>query len=233
MSQIFVISFFAATVRRERRRSSTNCWRRPARSIIRPASTTARASATSTRKRSTTSTRSKPSWSISTTAASIFKLIDTPGYPDFIGQTIGAMRAVETAAIVINAHSGIEVNTRRVFREAGKAGLGRMIVSARWTRDNIDFAGLLESIKSMFGTGLHSAQRAAGHRRRFPRRSQHAQPAGRRPGAADRPGRESATALIESIIEVDEEVTGKYFEGAAAQGGDLPGWRARRWPKGT
>ena len=33
-----------------------------------------------------------------------FNLIDTPGYPDFIGQSIGALRAVETAAIVINAH---------------------------------------------------------------------------------------------------------------------------------
>ena len=47
-----------------------------------------------------------------------FHVIDTPGYPDFIGQTIGAMRGVDTAAIVINAQSGIEVNTRRVFDEA-------------------------------------------------------------------------------------------------------------------
>ena len=40
-----------------------------------------------------------------------------------IGQTLEAFRAVETAAIVINAHSGIEVNTRRVFQEAGKPEL--------------------------------------------------------------------------------------------------------------
>ena len=53
-----------------------------------------------------------------------FNLIDTPGYPDFIGQTIGALWGVDTAVIVINAQSGIEVNTRRVFAEAKKAGLG-------------------------------------------------------------------------------------------------------------
>ena len=53
-----------------------------------------------------------------------FYMIDTPGYPDFVGQAIGAMRGVDTAAIVINAQSGIEVNTRRVFAEAKKAGLG-------------------------------------------------------------------------------------------------------------
>ena len=51
-----------------------------------------------------------------------FNFIDTPGYPDFIGQTIGALRGVDTAAIVINAHAGIEVNTRRVFEELIKGG---------------------------------------------------------------------------------------------------------------
>src|SRR5260370_37630199 len=55
-----------------------------------------------------------------------FNMIDTPGYPDFIGQAIGVFLAVETAAIVINAHSGMEGNTRRVFHEAGKAGGARV-----------------------------------------------------------------------------------------------------------
>ena len=80
-----------------------------------------------------------------------FNLIDTPGYPDFIGQAIGAMRAVDTAVIVINAHSGIEVNTRRVFHEAGKAGLGRMIVINKMDTDNIDFPTLVDNIQEMFG----------------------------------------------------------------------------------
>jgi elongation factor G len=37
----------------------------------------------------------------------LFNVIDTPGYPDFIGQTIGALNGVDTAAIVVNASSGI------------------------------------------------------------------------------------------------------------------------------
>src|SRR4051812_33307150 len=57
-----------------------------------------------------------------------FHAIDPPGYPDFLGQTIAALTAVETAVVVINAHSGIQVNTRRVFAEAGKLGLARIIV---------------------------------------------------------------------------------------------------------
>ena len=80
-----------------------------------------------------------------------FNLIDTPGYPDFIGQALGALRAVETAAIVINAHSGIAVNTRRCFAEAGKAGIGRMIIINRIDGDNIDFPALLASIQELWG----------------------------------------------------------------------------------
>jgi elongation factor G len=80
-----------------------------------------------------------------------FQVFDTPGYPDFIGQAICAMRGVDTAAIVIDAHTGIAVNTRRVWAEAGKAGLGRMIVISRMDGENIDFEGLLGDINELFG----------------------------------------------------------------------------------
>ena len=84
-------------------------------------------------------------------AGKLFNVIDTPGYPDFIGQTIAALRGVDTAAIFVNAHSGIGVNTRRVFREAGKAGLGRIIVISKMDLDNIDFPDLLKNIRAVFG----------------------------------------------------------------------------------
>src|SRR5690606_23899712 len=45
-----------------------------------------------------------------------FNVLDTPGYPDFIGQTLGALRAVDNVAVVIDAHTGIGVNTRRVWK---------------------------------------------------------------------------------------------------------------------
>ena len=47
-------------------------------------------------------------------------LIDTPGFPDFIGQAIGALDAVETAAIVINAQAGIEMIASRMMDWAAK-----------------------------------------------------------------------------------------------------------------
>ena len=126
--------------------------------LARPASTTAPASAISTKWKKPTNTRSNRRVVHFDHAGKRFNLIDTPGYPDFIGQTIGALQAVETAAIVINAHSGIEVNTRRVFQEAGKAGCGRMIIIDKMDAENIDFprAGEVDPIDVR--QCLHSAE---------------------------------------------------------------------------
>jgi elongation factor G len=135
-----------------------------------------------------------------------FQVFDTPGYPDFIGQTIGAMRAVETAAIVINAHSGIEVNTRRVFKEAGKAGLGRMIVLSKMNGDNIDYAGLLESIKSMFGPACIPLNVPLGVGADFRGVASTLNPPADAKDAAIDPASVN-TALIEAIVEHDEEAT--------------------------
>ena len=78
-------------------------------------------------------------------------VLDTPGYPDFIGQAIGALPAVETAIVTLSAAAGIEVNTRRTFNLAGAAGLGRMIVVNKCDLENINFGRLLESIRETFG----------------------------------------------------------------------------------
>jgi translation elongation factor EF-G len=81
----------------------------------------------------------------------LINIIDAPGYPDFIGGAITATSGADAAVLVISASAGIEVNTRRVFAEAGKAGVGRMIIINRMDADNIDFPKLLKSIKELFG----------------------------------------------------------------------------------
>ncbi len=123
-----------------------------------------------------------------------FQVIDTPGYPDFIGQTIGAMHGVDTAAIVINAQSGIEVNTRRVFAEAGKAGLGRMIVINKMDAENIDFPALVDVIREMWGNACVLLNVPVGHGASFTGRGQHAQRARRHQRRADRSPRDPRSA---------------------------------------
>jgi elongation factor G len=150
-----------------------------------------------------------------------FNMIDTPGYPDFIGQAIGVFPAVETAAIVINAHSGIEVNTRRVFHEAGKAGCGRIIVINKMDSENIDFPGLLESIQSLFGKACIPLNVPIGSGHDFKGVVSTLKVSGSTPGALIDPA-EINQALIESIVEVDEEVMSRYFEGTLPTEEELP-----------
>lgn len=141
-----------------------------------------------------------------------FNLLDTPGYPDFVGQTIGAMRAVDTAAIVINAQAGIQVNTRRVFAEAGKAGLGRILVINKMDSDNIDFSALMESIKDTFGAACVPVNIPVGQGGAFSGVVSTLQVPADTDGALVDPA-EISEPLLESIIEVDEAVMERYFEG--------------------
>ena len=78
-------------------------------------------------------------------------LVDTPGLPDFVGRAIGALPAVETAVIVINAQNGIELITHRMMHWAQKCNLCRMIVINKIDAENVDLPGLLERIQAVFG----------------------------------------------------------------------------------
>src|SRR5205085_8615434 len=76
---------------------------------------------------------------------------DAPGYPDFIGAALGSLPAVETAAIVVNAAHGVEVNTRRMFREATNRGLARFIVINKLDSENLNFQAVVDAIQASLG----------------------------------------------------------------------------------
>ncbi|MFC3108623.1 elongation factor G [Undibacterium arcticum] len=78
-------------------------------------------------------------------------LIDTPGYPDFIGQAIAALPAVETAAIVINAQTGVDLSATRMMALAQQRKLCRMIIVNKIDADHLDLPGLLTRLQEAFG----------------------------------------------------------------------------------
>ena len=79
------------------------------------------------------------------------QLIDTAGDPDFRGQTLSAMSAVETAAIVVNAAAGIEMSTRRLMRRARQRRLCRMMIVNRIDTGEVDLEALIREIREEFG----------------------------------------------------------------------------------
>jgi len=77
-------------------------------------------------------------------------LLDTPGYPDFLGHSLPALAAVETAAIVVNAQNGLEMMTGRFMQWAARRGLDRLIVVNK-IDVGADLEALLDSIRQAFG----------------------------------------------------------------------------------
>ncbi len=78
-------------------------------------------------------------------------LLDTPGAADLIGQSLPALEAVETAAIVINAASGIEPMARRMMDYAAERQLDRLIIVNKIDNPGVDLAALLADIQAAFG----------------------------------------------------------------------------------
>jgi elongation factor G len=82
-------------------------------------------------------------------------MIDTPGAPEFVGQALAALPAVETAVIVIDAVRGIEFNTRRLFLAAGEMALARIIVINKIDLGLLGLPALVDELKAAFGPELH------------------------------------------------------------------------------
>lgn len=78
-------------------------------------------------------------------------LVDAPGYPDFIGDAICGINAADLGLICVNAHSGVMVNTRRVWGLAGDAGLPRAVVITKCDLEEQRLGEVLASVQEVFG----------------------------------------------------------------------------------
>jgi elongation factor G len=134
-------------------------------------------------------------------------LLDTPGYADFLGHSLPALAAVETAAIVINAQNGIEMMTGRFMQWAAKRGLDRLVIVNKIDADHVDPAALLERIQEAFGKECLPLNLPAGGRTRVS--DCFFAPA----GEADFSSVDEAhRRLVDQVVEVDEELMALYLE---------------------
>lgn len=136
-------------------------------------------------------------------------LIDTPGYPDFVGSALAALDAVENAVVVLSAPAGIEVNSRRMFNDAGKRGLARMIVINKLDGENIQFDQLLSNIRETFGKAcvLFNAPNGVGSK--FSAVIDVLNPPAGASAAVDLAA--ARAQVMDAIVEVDEKLMEKYL----------------------
>lgn len=140
-------------------------------------------------------------------------LIDTPGYPDFIGQVSGALRAVETALILLNAGHGVEINALRVARMAQEAGIARMIVLNKCDTENIDYDSLIDSVRDTFGSSCVPINLPVGLGTDFQAVCDLVNYSEPPPEGTLGDPESTRQALIEAIVESNEALLERFFEG--------------------
>ncbi|MGA9695390.1 MAG: GTP-binding protein, partial [Dehalococcoidales bacterium] len=94
-------------------------------------------------------------------------LMDTPGYPDFIGEVKSAIRVSEGAVIVVCASSGVEVGTEQVWAYCNASNLPRIVFVNRMDRENADFTKVVDQIQTKFGRKCLPVQLSIGEHTTF------------------------------------------------------------------
>ncbi len=146
-------------------------------------------------------------------------LLDTPGGPDFLGHSLPALEAVETAAVVINAGVGIEPMARRMMDYAAARHLDRLIIVNKIDA-GADLSALLADIQATFGKECLPLNLPAGGGARvvdcfFNREG----PDGLVPdfGSVEAAHR----ALVEQVVEVDAAFVDRYLNDGDVDAGEL------------
>jgi elongation factor G len=142
--------------------------------------------------------------------------IDTPGAPDFLGQSLPALEAVDTAAVIINASLGLEPMAVRMMDYAASRHLDRIVIVNKIDAQGVDLAGLLEEIRETFGRECLPLNLPDGGGSRvidcFYNREGHSDF-----GAVDAAHR----ALVEQVVEVDPEFVDRYLNDGDVDASEL------------
>jgi len=149
-------------------------------------------------------------------------LIDTPGYSDFVGEVIAAMRVCEGAVIMVCAASGVEVGTDQVWGYCEQNSLPRLIFINKMDRENADFNKAVGQIQERFGKKCLPLQLPIGAQTSFEgvvnllmmkAYSGTDAKEGEIPEAMQSQASSLREKLIEAVAEVDDKLIEKYLEG--------------------
>ncbi|GAB1825764.1 elongation factor G [Turicimonas sp. TL08] len=145
-------------------------------------------------------------------------MIDTPGYPDFVGQALGSLDAVKTAAIVVDATAGIQLMTRRMMDWAKERNLNRILIVNKIDAEHVDLPKLIEELKEAFGNEVMPINLPANNGARV------IDCFAKDHGEADFLSvGEVHRQFIEQVVEVDDEAMEKYLEEGNADPSTLHG----------
>jgi elongation factor G len=153
-------------------------------------------------------------------------LVDTPGFGNFLSDTLAAMRVSDAAVVVVDAVSGVEVQTEKVWEAAEEYELPRLVVLNRLDRERASLSRSLESLHTAFGRAVIPVQLPMGEEKSFTgvvdlvamkAYAYQADQSGKFaeqavPDALQADARAAREALIEMVAEADDKLMEKFFE---------------------
>ena len=157
--------------------------------------------------------------SIQTTLLSIvdadakINFLDTPGYADFLGEVVSALRVVEGAVLVVAAPSGVDVGTERSWNMCEAAGIPRMFVVNKMDRENANFARNVSDIQASFGRQCIPFQVPLGDAQEFKGVVSIINPPADIPAEIADEVAAARDRLIEAAAESDDELADRYLSG--------------------
>lgn len=150
-------------------------------------------------------------------------IIDTPGYPDFVGEVVAAVRVADTSIFVMNAQEGVEVGTELAWAAATENEKPAMFVINQIDRPQADVDSLITQMRDRFGSGITVIQFPGGapnelidvlimKKITFDSSSQGPPTFSEIPDEFRERAEELHNALVEDIAVSDEELMEKYLE---------------------
>ena len=156
--------------------------------------------------------------------------IDTPGFANFLSDARSALRVVEAAVVVVDAVSGVEVQTEKLWSEAASLGLPRIVVLNRLDRERASLDRALESLRRDCAREIIPVQLPLGEEKGFigvvdlvKMKAQTFAADGKMteadiPAALNDAAQHAREQLIEMVAEVDEQLMETFFaEGTLTQ----------------
>ena len=140
-------------------------------------------------------------------------LIDTPGYADYRGEVISSIKVAESALIIIDASSGVEVGTRQMWKMVEDQSLPKMIFVNKMDRENVTFQAAMDNIVNEFGRSCVALQIPVGSESSFSNTISLLEDTPSIPDNLQELYKEEKNKLVESIAETNDELTMKYLEG--------------------
>ena len=139
--------------------------------------------------------------------------LDTPGYDDFLGEVVSALRVVEGAVLVVAAPSGVDVGTERSWNMCEAAGIPRMFVVNKMDRENANFARNVSDIQASFGRQCIPFQVPLGDAQEFKGVVSIINPPADIPAEIADEVTAARDRLIEAAAESDDELADRYLSG--------------------